>query len=72
LTIYVDDGLVIGEDKKEVNRFVKLLTEKFKITSFTPDTFIGMQIIRKDHELVLTQNNYIQKLIQSMGWRIVR
>lgn len=60
LGIYVDDGILVGENLQEMEKLLKELKKKeFQVTiEKDPKLFIGMEIDRKEDGLKLTQTNY--------------
>lgn len=59
LGIYVDDGILVGENLQEMEKLLKELKKEFQVTiEKDPKLFIGMEIDRKEDGLKLTQTNY--------------
>jgi hypothetical protein len=44
IAIYVDDRLVVGKKNEEIEVFLGLLQEEFKVTIGSLENFLGMQI----------------------------
>lgn len=65
LGIYVDDGIIVGNDIKEIDQLIKELEREFKIkVSHKINNFVGFEIIRKQNALKLTQKEYTKKLLE--------
>jgi hypothetical protein len=67
LAVYVDDGLLMGMDQKELNNLLVVINSKFEITSSAPDTFIGMQLVREGQSVIISQKLYVEKLLDKYG-----
>lgn len=48
IVIYVDDGLVAGSDKREIDLFVKEVKKEFKVTIGFFDSFLGIQVKQQE------------------------
>jgi len=68
LSIYVDDGLLIGSDICLMDKFLKQLNEKFEI-KIDRDTqsYVGLELYKLEDNLFLNQKTYINKLLQRSG-----
>lgn len=68
LGIYVDDGLLAGSDPEEIKTVLEMLGNEFKI-KLTNDmnTFVGHGIIKTQDSLVLTQRDYVKKILKQVG-----
>ena len=56
LALYVDDGLICGNNEKFIDKLLYDLNFNFEITYKVADTFVGLQIERdKDHNLLKIQ-----------------
>ncbi|CAB0009315.1 unnamed protein product [Nesidiocoris tenuis] len=63
VAIYVDDGILVG-DKSEIDSFLSNLKNEFKIKIGNLDTFLGMQIERKeDGSIFVHQEGYTQNIL---------
>ena len=68
VAIYVDDGLIVGTDEKDVSNFVDVLKREFKITENKAECFLGLQIVRQeDGSLFIHQTAYIKKLLKKLN-----
>jgi len=60
ICLYVDDMLIFGSNISCVNEIKKFLPSKFDMKDLTEaDVILGIKIIRKKRELLLTQSHYI-------------
>jgi len=55
IAIYVDDGLVVGNKDEEIDVFLGLLQEEFKITIGSLENFLGMQIVKVMGQFLLAK-----------------
>lgn len=63
VAIYVDDGILVG-DKAEINDFLLKLNAEFKITIGSLDSFLGMQVERKeDGSIFVHQEAYTNNIL---------
>lgn len=67
VAIYVDDGLIAGSSQEAVNLFLKMLKKEFKITIGSLDSFLGMQIRKREDGLFVSQQAYTEKVLQRFG-----
>jgi hypothetical protein len=64
IAIYVDDGLVVGNKDEEIEVFLGLLQEKFKITIGSLENFPGMQIkCQSDGSISVNQEANTSKVL---------
>ena len=64
VVIYVDDGLVAGTDKVEVEEFMNQLSQSFQITRGSLNQYLGMNISRLDDGSVfVNQCAYAKKIL---------
>ena len=66
LVVYVDDMLIAGSSKAEINRLKQQLAENFEMKDLGPaKQILGMRILRNKSEgiLKLSQEKYIHKLL---------
>lgn len=65
VAIYVDDGMVVGSSDSEVQSFLELLQQEFKITMGNLEIFLGLNIARqKDGSITISQPSYIEKILR--------
>ena len=68
ITIYVDDGLVVGNKDGEIEVFLRLLQEEFQITIGSLENFLGMQIkCQSDGSIFVSQEAYINQILQKFN-----
>jgi hypothetical protein len=73
LMIYVDDIVIAGPNKEEIDEFLNLLSDTFKTRNLGKlKYFLGMNIDydQDNHVLVLTQKTFIQNLLGKFGGNI--
>ena len=64
VVIYVDDGLVAGTDKTEIEEFLNGLKTEFKIIVNTAQQYLGIQIVMTpDGSILLHQEAYARKIL---------
>lgn len=64
LVIYVDDGLVICKNKQIIIGILNQLKTMFQITFSEPYYFVGLEILKTDTGISISQTNYIHQIIQ--------
>lgn len=66
LTLYVDDGLICGNDDDLIQRLLKSLHKEFEITHRDAEFFAGLQISidQQNKKLKIFQHVYRQKILQ--------
>ncbi|BET02160.1 Reverse transcriptase (RNA-dependent DNA polymerase) [Nesidiocoris tenuis] len=65
VSIYVDDGLVIGKDQDELIQVLASLKEEFDMTiEENPSFFLGMEISRDSSGIKLSQEKYLRSVLQ--------
>lgn len=64
IALYVDDGLVACQDKKDLKHFLSELKSEFKVTVSDVSCFLGLQITQlSDGSIAISQANYTQRLL---------
>lgn len=59
LAIYVDDGILIGENEDDMNKLLKKLKQEFEMTvQQNPKSFLGMEIVKNESGLLIKQEAY--------------
>uniref|UniRef100_A0A1Y1NHZ0 Retrovirus-related Pol polyprotein from transposon TNT 1-94 n=1 Tax=Photinus pyralis TaxID=7054 RepID=A0A1Y1NHZ0_PHOPY len=66
LILFVDDGLIIGEDKLILNSIIEKLKQEFKIVLGDLNYYVGLEIERdrKNKSLFIHQRHYIKEIIR--------
>lgn len=68
LNIYVDNGIVIGDNWNDMQEILKGLKRAFELTIFEkPKIFVGMEIKKEEGGIKVTQLNYIKEMLQEYG-----
>jgi len=70
VAVYVDDLLIAGPDKKEIQDIKAVLNKRFEMTDLGPCTYyLGMSVKRdrRNRTLRLSQHGYIEKVLREFG-----
>lgn len=68
LCIYVDDGLIVGNCSKTMNKCIDYMKTKFEITTNEPNMFVGIKIKRdKNNNIMMNQTDYINRMLMRFG-----
>jgi hypothetical protein len=68
--VYVDDMVIVSKD---VNRFKKLISEKYLMEDLGPlRHLLGMKIARVGNSIRLSQDNYTNKILSTYGMKNCR
>lgn len=68
LAIYVDDGLILGNDEEQINILIQKLTTNFEIVSCkNPTSFLGIEICKGKDSIKLSQSKYISEILDDFG-----
>jgi len=68
LGIYVDDGILIGNDLQEIEETIKQLKTEFKMTViYKPKTFVGLELLREENIIKLKQEEFMKKILKQYG-----
>lgn len=68
ILVYVDDLILAGTKLNEINRFKKLLDEKFSIKDLGElKYFLGFEVARNQHGISLCQRKYALDLLEETG-----
>jgi hypothetical protein len=66
--INVDDGLVVGNKDEEIEVFLGLLQEEFKVTIGSLETFLGIQIkCQSDGLIFVSQEVYMNNILKKFN-----
>lgn len=62
---YVDDRLLIGEDRNQILNILKNLQQKFKMTSEeNPKSFVGIEITQTKEGILLGQTEFAKTVVE--------
>lgn len=65
LAIYVDDGIIVGNKKRNIDRVIQHLQCQFEVKIVGIGCFLGMQIDRMDNgSIFVHQSGYARKVLQ--------
>ena len=64
LAVYVDDGMVVGDDRKDIDKLILDLKTEFKITEGQLDSFLGIHIERTRSGIFINQPAYTENIIK--------
>lgn len=68
LALYVDDGLIASASPEETDKFIKEMTQRFKITTKSGSYFLGIEIDqRTDGSIKIDQKGYAKRLLERFG-----
>lgn len=69
VAIWVDDGLVCGNNETTIKGMIEYLSTAFKMTSGPAGHFVGLEIVRdrKSKTIYLCQPRYIDKIVHTFG-----
>lgn len=62
--IYVDDGLIIGNNHKECLEVLEKLKERFELNHMNDGLFLGIEIHQQGDEISISQKQYIKQIIE--------
>jgi len=72
IVCWVDDCLFFGPHKKEIDKTIKDI-EKLNFTLIEEDTskdvftFLGVELVKQDGKIVLSQGGLIKKMLKTTG-----
>nr|GEX08250.1 putative ribonuclease H-like domain-containing protein [Tanacetum cinerariifolium] len=71
--VYVDD-IIFGSTKKVLcTEFEKLMHKKFQMSSISELTFfLGLQVTRKDDRIFISQDKYVDEILNKFGYSTVK
>lgn len=69
VALYVDDGLVFGKSKMEIDKLLKAMQQQFEITSSDATCYLGVEIIRNREKktVCLIQTAYAKAILNKFG-----
>nr|XP_016476860.1 PREDICTED: uncharacterized mitochondrial protein AtMg00810-like [Nicotiana tabacum] len=66
--IYIDDIVVTGSNSSQVQTTIQLLGDRFSIKDLSPlHFFLGVEVLRNAHSLILTQIGFIADLLEKFS-----
>lgn len=66
LGIYVDDGIIIGNNTNEIRDLIMKLKQEFKVTvAYDANNFVGFEICKDQGVIRITQKEYTEKLLEN-------
>jgi hypothetical protein len=61
----VDDGIIIGENERQIKEILAKLENQFQITKITsPKIYLGMETERKPDGIHISQANYASQMLE--------
>lgn len=68
LTIYVDDMIITGNDKEEIDRLQENLATEFEMKNLGGlKYFLGIKVARSRERIFLSQRKYVLDLLSEVG-----
>jgi hypothetical protein len=67
LTIYVDDGLILSSNEDIIQTVLATIESKFELKSGEATTYVGLEITQMRGEILLTQNAYINSVLETFN-----
>jgi len=61
MIIYVDDGIVFGENREQCEQVTEALSAEFKTRIMSGEIFVGIEIKQLPDGLDLSQRRYIRR-----------
>ncbi|GKA63464.1 zinc finger, CCHC-type containing protein [Tanacetum coccineum] len=66
--LYVEDMLIFGTDRNQVDKTKKFLSSKFSMKDMgEADVILGIKIKRENKGIVITQSHYIEKILKKFN-----
>lgn len=63
LILYVDDALILSESDKTLHSIVSYLKQAFDIRELVLNRFVGLEILKTNNSICISQRMYIEQLI---------
>lgn len=63
LGIYVDDGVIVSHDPKEMSALMNHMKQNFEITTSEGGQFLGMHVIQEAQQITLSQRAYTERVL---------
>lgn len=67
LAVYVDDGIVIANDKEQCQQLIRDLNCHFKTKTTTGSSFLGMELTITKDWIKLSQSRYVHMMVEKFG-----
>lgn len=69
LTLWVDDGLILGRSKAKIKKLLDAINEEFEITSSIAKYYLGIEIDydKNSKKIRLIQTNYTKAIMEKFG-----
>lgn len=65
LAIYVDDGIIMVNNERQINKLIQELQQKFEISIYTKvESFLGIEIKREENKIILSQKTYMKTILE--------
>ncbi|XP_011707028.1 PREDICTED: uncharacterized protein LOC105462198, partial [Wasmannia auropunctata] len=72
LGIYVDDGLLVGSNIEEIDSILTELAKEFKIKITRNSIYVGLEIVKSEKFLILTQRDYVKRILQQSKMKVAK
>ena len=73
LCLYVNDILIFGSNMQFINDVKSFLSKNFDMKDLGPiDVILGIKLIKKNDDMVLTQSHYVEKLLKKFNYFSVK
>ncbi|KAL7590518.1 uncharacterized mitochondrial protein AtMg00810-like [Lactuca sativa] len=68
MLVYVDDIILMGNSSSAIENVVHTLSHTFALQDKGPlSYFLGIEIVKQGHDLLLSQKKYILEILQRSG-----
>ena len=69
LCLYVDNILIFDSNMHSINDIKSFLSNNFDMKDLGPiDVILGIKLIKKNDDMVLTQSHYVEKLLKKFNY----
>jgi hypothetical protein len=70
--VYVDDLVITGTSRSDIQKFKKEMTDMFKMSDLgLLHYYMGIELHQLSSDLVLSQENYERRSFKKLAWKIV-